>query len=352
MSNVTFLSSVALAATIVAARPAVAQQAEAAERQPVAESGIDRTPSLHGTVRAKWEYQPDDDLNRFEVRNARLSVDGRLTPVISYKAEIDLADEGVIKMLDAYTRLAIAPGASLTVGQMRVPFTIDAHRSPHQQYFANRSFIAKQVGNVRDVGLTAACRIGSLPFPVVVEAGLYNGRASLTDQKSQWHTGVSYSAKAQFLFAPSLTFVAGTQTIKPNEVRIHLHDAGLAFDRNGLHLEAEYLFKRYADRLFADVNAVNAFAAYRHPVHGVFSAVSWLARYDYMDDHFDGQAAIAAIAVTDYRRHRATCGLTLSLLKPFTSDIRINYERYFYRTGAVPKIGEQDKFVIELMARF
>ena len=31
-------------------------------------------------------------------------------------------------------------------------FTIDAHRSPHLQYFANRSFIAKQVGNVRDVG--------------------------------------------------------------------------------------------------------------------------------------------------------------------------------------------------------
>lgn len=91
ISNVIFPSFVALAATIVAARPAVAQQAEAAERQPVAKSGIDRTPSLHGTVRAKWEYQPDDDLNRFEVRNARLSVDGRLTPVISYKAEIDLA---------------------------------------------------------------------------------------------------------------------------------------------------------------------------------------------------------------------------------------------------------------------
>ncbi len=44
---------------------------------------------------------------------------------------------------------------NFTIGQMRVPFTIDAHRSPHQQYFANRSFIAKQVGNVRDVGFTA-----------------------------------------------------------------------------------------------------------------------------------------------------------------------------------------------------
>ena len=36
----------------------------------------------------------------------------------------------------------------------RVPFTIDAHRSPHVRFFANRSFIGKQVGDVRDVGAT------------------------------------------------------------------------------------------------------------------------------------------------------------------------------------------------------
>lgn len=30
-------------------------------------------------------------------------------------------------------------------------FSIDAHRNPSAQYFANRSFIAKQVGDMRDV---------------------------------------------------------------------------------------------------------------------------------------------------------------------------------------------------------
>ena len=60
--------------------------------------------------------------------------------------------EGKIKMLDAYTRITPWKTLQFTIGQERVPFTIDAHRSPHQQYFANRSFIAKQVGNVRDVG--------------------------------------------------------------------------------------------------------------------------------------------------------------------------------------------------------
>ena len=102
-------------------------------------------PEVHGTIRGKYELQTTNGMQRFQVR-----------PVIAYKAEIDLSDEGSIKMLDAYARFVPNDTWNVTLGQMRVPFTIDAHRSPHQQYFANRSFIAKQVGNVRDVGATGA----------------------------------------------------------------------------------------------------------------------------------------------------------------------------------------------------
>ncbi len=41
----------------------------------------------------------------FEVRNARFSVSGNVHPLVAYKAEIDLSDEGSIKMLDAYARV-------------------------------------------------------------------------------------------------------------------------------------------------------------------------------------------------------------------------------------------------------
>ena len=128
------------------------------------------TPQVHGTLRGKYEYQPEDKKGRFEVRTARVSFDGNVSPVVSYKAEIDLCDEGKIKMLDAYTRIKPFDGFQFTIGQERVPFTIDAHRSPHQQYFANRSFIAKQVGNVRDVGAEVGYqfRVG---FPVNIRAG-------------------------------------------------------------------------------------------------------------------------------------------------------------------------------------
>ena len=163
-----------------------------------AQEKTDLTPHIHGTIRGKYEYQPDDHAGRFEVRNARFSVEGKVARAVAYKAEIDLSEEGQIKMLDAYTRLTPLDGFQLTIGQMRVPFTIDAHRSPHQQYFANRSFIAKQVGNVRDVGATLGWQT-SLGFPLIVEAGLFNG-SGLTNQKDFWTKEVNFSAKAQAFF--------------------------------------------------------------------------------------------------------------------------------------------------------
>ena len=134
------------------------------------------------------------------MRNARFSVSGNVHPIVAYKAEIDLSDEGSIKMLDAYTRVFPVKNLNFTLGQMRVPFTIDAHRSPHQQYFANRSFIAKQVGNVRDVGFTG-CYTQKEGFPFILEGGLFNG-SGLTNQK-EWHKTLNYSIKAQLLESDS-----------------------------------------------------------------------------------------------------------------------------------------------------
>lgn len=63
-------------------------------------------PEVHGTIRGKYEVQTTNGMQRFQVRNARVSLDGKVLPVIAYKAEIDLSDEGSIKMLDAYAALS------------------------------------------------------------------------------------------------------------------------------------------------------------------------------------------------------------------------------------------------------
>ncbi len=339
-----------------------AQEKNAAENQPK----VNYMPEVHGTVRAKYEYQPEESSGRFEVRNARFSLTGKVASTIHYKAEIDLSDEGNIKMLDAYARYkpwdSPTPAANadkkqafsdwaFTIGQMRVPFTIDAHRSPHQQHFANRSFIAKQVGNVRDVGATIGFKLDA-GFPIVVDGGLFNG-SGLTNQKNFWTNRINYSAKAQFLFCKGLNLTLSTQSIRPDSIAIQMYDAGISYERAGWHIEAEYLLKHYEKDAFGNVHAVDAFASYTMPLRKVFKSMSFLARYDYMSDHSNGERNEEGfLQINDYRRQRLTGGITLSLAKPFISDIRINYEKYFYRSGAIPKISEQDKFVIEFMTRF
>lgn len=315
---------------------------------------VDLTPEIHGTVRGKYEYQTEEGEGRFEVRNARLSVSGRVAKAVEYKAEIDLSDEGKIKMLDAFTRLKPMAGLSFTIGQMRVPFTIDAHRSPHQQYFANRSFIAKQVGNVRDVGATLGYSFNA-GFPVILEAGLFNG-SGLTDQKDYWTKKVNFSAKAQMFFPQGFNLTLSTQKISPNKNDIMMYDGGVYWQKYGWHIEAEYLYKHYLHGKFKDVHSFDGFVNYDIAVKNdrcLIKKVSPLVRYDFMTDHSDGSLTDdGKLKLTDYKRSRITGGVTISLAKPFVSDIRINYEKYFYGKNAIAKVSEKDKIVFEVMTRF
>lgn len=72
-----------------------------------------KTMTIGGTIRSKYEYQTEEGEGRFEVRTARINVAGNVTKEVSYKAEIDLCDEGKIKMLDAYTRINLGRLCSL-----------------------------------------------------------------------------------------------------------------------------------------------------------------------------------------------------------------------------------------------
>lgn len=322
------------------------------------EDKVDLTPKVHGTIRGKYEYQTEEGDGRFQVRNARVSLEGKVAKAVEYKAEIDLSDEGQIKMLDAYTKIKPVRGFDFTIGQMRVPFTIDAHRSPHQQYFANRSFIAKQVGNVRDVGATVGYSF-NVGIPIILQAGMFNG-SGLTNQKDFWTNNINFSAKAQFFIPRGFNITLSTQKIRPDHISVMMYDAGAYYHAHGWHIEAEYLFKHYEDNAFKNVHAFDAFMSYDIPLRKCFfTKISPLLRYDYMSDHSDGMRYLddeenieGSLIINDYQRSRITGGFTFSIAKPFISDIRLNYEKYFYRSGAVAKPSERDKIVLEVMTRF
>ena len=314
-------------AALLSAGSLYAQKDDEAEGQKVDKARLEKKdylPKINGTLRAKYEYQTEMGAGRFEMRNARVSITGNVLPIVAYKAEVDLSDEGQIKMLDAYARIFPLKGLTVTAGQMRVPFTIDAHRSPHQQYFANRSFIAKQVGNVRDVGLTLGYEL-PIALPLTLEAGLYNG-TGLTNQKV-WHKEVNYSAKAVLYPVKGWNVTLSVQGIQPEEVWMRSYDIGTYVEFGRFHLEGEYLYKQYSDHAFKDVHAVDAFVNYDLPLRKAFSKISFLARYDMMTDQSDAKTydeETGRLSITDYKRHRLTGGITLSLSKAFRTDLRLN----------------------------
>lgn len=324
-------------------------------------------PQIHGILRGKYEYQPEMEAGRFEVRNARLAVSGKMALKSEYKLEVDLCDESAIKMKDAWVRVAPWQTLRLTIGQQRMPFSIDAHRNPSAQYFANRSFIAKQVGDMRDVGFQAGYDLanGDGRKFLSLDAGVFNG-SNLDNQKTAWFTSPGYSARLQYFPTKALTIVPSVQhqQIAERKASYTSVDIGAYYEAKGLHLEAECLHKMYGENAFDDCNAVNAMAVYKQKImntNSFLECISYLGRYDWMQDHSSGKSGMAKnaegeatnlLALTDSERHRMTLGTTFSLRNPyFPTDIRLNYEKYWYPHGGA-KDSEQDKLVCELMIRF
>ena len=109
-------------------------------------------PTVRATVRARFEASTVESLYRFQVRNARISIGGKIIPQIEYFVNTDFCDRGKIKFLDAWARAYITGGLDLRGGQFRMPFGVDIHRGPDNYYFSNRSFIGRQMANFRAVG--------------------------------------------------------------------------------------------------------------------------------------------------------------------------------------------------------
>lgn len=111
-------------------------------------------PTIGGTLRTKFEYQTDVKNSRFQVRDARIGASGWLTEFVDYKLQINLSDKGKIRTHDLFARLHFLDNQfQFTGGQFRVPISVDAARAPHTRWFANRSFVGKQIGNVFDLSL-------------------------------------------------------------------------------------------------------------------------------------------------------------------------------------------------------
>lgn len=330
--------------------PALALAADDGHDQ-VATADFDYLPKIHGTLRTRYEMTTvDQTMSRFQVRTCRVALNGQVAPMIDYFMQVDLDDRGEYKFLDAWGRVAITNQVKITLGQFRMPFSVDASRAPHQYYFANRSTVSKLVGQQRGVGGKIALAIAGTGL--TAEAGVFNTH-SITKQTT-WERTVDASCKARLTLGNCFV-EGGFETVMPDSVRINQLDAALHWSAGRWMVEGEYLYKHYTRSRFDPTHAWNVMADYWMPIRtNTFNRISFQARYDGITDNSQGtRNADGQLFTTQPRRQRATIGTTLSYVHPkVRTDLRINYENYFYPSGTTVAADDKSKVVVELVVRF
>lgn len=307
-------------------------------------------PQIHGALRPLYELDTHSGKSRFSLRNALLSIGGKIAKPVDYFFQVDACNQGKFLLLDYWVRVRAYKGLSAQLGQFRMPFGIDACRPPYGYYFTNRSFIGKQICNVRAVGFKASYDFEKIPL--TLEAGIFNP-TPITNHVT-WNSSFSYAAKA--VYTPrKMKFATGVQSIRPDGIRTNLIDACIGWSNSRLMVEGEYMYKHYTNDTHAPCHGYLFIADYNMPIKlAIFNKLSFQGRFDGMTAHSSAlRDATGHLATDDPARNRITVGSTLShMRKERFFSIRANYEKYFYHKSTDIGDGMGDKFVVELVVHF
>jgi hypothetical protein len=344
-----------LPATVATTQPAtgVTQPAANATTSKESESHIDYMPKIHGVIRSRWEGEFNDGEfgQRFEVRNARVSVEGNILKDLTYYIRIDACNQGKMQFLDAYARWGFAKSWKVQAGQFRVPYGVDVFRTPGGYYFSNRSFIGKYMLAMREVGAKIGY-YGTAKLPLTVEAGVFNSAS--TSNHDVWQHDMNFAAKASYR-VKNVTFTTGFVSVRPDSVRMNGTDEAITWTHDRWIVEGEYQYKHYEANMHKAAHAWNLFASYALPLRkSVFNELSFQGRFDGMTDHSTGTRNSTGKLITNNpARNRVTIGSTLAYKqKGLKGAIRLSYEKYFYQHNVAAPTGEGDKITAELIVKF
>lgn len=307
-------------------------------------------PEVHGVMRSRWEIRTESGEQRFQLRNARVSIQGKVAPAISYFVQTDFCNRGKIVFLDAYAKLNIIKDLYIQAGQFRMPFGIEPHLAPATYYFANRSFIGKQMMNYRAVGFKMGYKLPG--FPLSVEGGAFN--PSTVDDQVSYSKTFAYSAKAILSLPEGFKVCASYGSVRPGIYRANLIGAYLGWQNENLLVAGEYIYQHYCRHHYKPAHGWLAFADWHRAVKwGIFNRWSIQGRADGMTAQYQLKRDKENPEDADTfnpARTRLTIGSTLTYEhKKFGCDIRLNYENYcqWKGSGKAPSL-----FTAELVLRF
>lgn len=308
-------------------------------------------PQVHGVMRGRFEQLTDGTKEgRFIVANARVNLSGNVAPCASYYFQVDFCNQGVVRIMDAYASLHSGNEWRVMVGQMRIPFSVDASKAVEDYLFTNHSFIGTYIGNFRGVG--AKARWNARFAWWYIEGGMFNSAAM--SNHNVWQKQYTFGIKSRYSFGNC--FVEGAfESRYPDGVRINMYDAAFSWSAGRWYTEAEYAYKHYTNNAAKACHAYNFMADYRIPIKTEwFNQLSIQGRFDGTTDHSSGtRGNDGLLSVEQAGRKRATGGVTISHLREKSGcDLRLNYEQYFYNNDHILTEGEGNRVSVELVVWF
>ncbi len=346
-----YLAAIAFALAVLSPMPT--QAADAAAKDSTTSTRSIYIPEVHGVARARYEVDTDNGEGRFQIRNARVNLSGRVLPRLRYYLNTDFCDKGSVKVLDVWARVDIASRWFVQAGQFRIPFGTDNFRGPGTYYFANRSYLGKYVNNVRAVGIKGHY---DLPWGNgnYIEAGMFNS-ATISDH-DVWSKDYAYAVKVSQQASPWLRFETGFQSIEPGHVRMNLWGASAIFTLGDFRAEAEYMRTVYTHDTHPSSNVFNFFADWGIPAKiGIFHRWSIQGRFDAVTAHSDGKALDqeGRLETTIPSQQRVTIGSALDYTYgKVNALLRLNFEKVFWGHGDAPEDGHGNRIVAELVVQF
>jgi phosphate-selective porin len=219
--------------------------------------------SLSGYTQIRYQsFSETGKIDGFDIRRARLDVKGVISPYWSYRVQFDLA--GTPKLIDAYAELKLNDYFNFTIGQAKIPFSIENLASSYKLDLIDRSQVVealmargKDVGgnqNGRDIGIQLGGTILKLKDRPVVDyrLGVFNGKGvnSADDNNDKDYaarlilhpvsgldiSGALYNGTR---FVPAVT--TGTNPTPSKNVNRDRYGFDLSYTLKNLSLSGEYI---------------------------------------------------------------------------------------------------------------
>ena len=312
-----------------------------------------KTLRIDGIIKTKLETSTNNEVMRFNVRNARLGARGDIGEFISYRVQVDfVGNEGQFLPLDFFATFKPTKNLSLILGQQNIPFDNSYIVSPGEFMFANSAFIGEYMTpGSRDMGLVAQYKFLAGSFPLEAQAGMFNG-GRIND--SRWTDKPSYTFR---MIAGSMTGFRSTAKIyKYNNENMQrdwlLWGADMRYANSRLRVETEIMNRHSYDSNY-DLLAGYIQGAYlfnmRNP-NLMFRTATPAARIDLMG--YDVQNS--GFDVT-----KLTAGMMFGLtFIPYDTLLRVDYEHYFMQKNLdFPVFSDRphvadNKLIVEMVVRF